>query len=96
MGGRRRRAGAQEGGLAKRRAGAHNGAMKPWRITRKHVLGLKFVCPDCGQKIDAGRELFGEMVECPICGKLMQVPDLKNAPGDFPPKRLPKAPRQAP
>ncbi len=73
-------------------AQAQNGNMKPWRITRKDVLGLKFCCPDCGQKIDAGRELFGELVECPICGKMMQLPDLKNAPGDFPPKRLPRPP----
>lgn len=67
--------------------------MKPWRISRKDVIGLKFACPDCGQHVDAGRELFGELVECPACGKLMQVPDLKNAPGDFPPKRLPNAQR---
>ena len=70
--------------------------MKPWRINRKDVLGLKFACPDCGQHVDAGRELLGELVECPTCGKLMQVPDLKNAPGDIPPKRLPKVPRRAP
>ena len=74
----------------------HNEAMKPWRINRKDVIGLKFACPDCGQHIDAGRELFGELVECPTCGKRMQVPDLKNAPGDFPPKRMPKAVRKAP
>ncbi len=82
--------------LAKRGRVAHNGGMKPWRVSRKDVLGLKFMCPDCGQKIDVGRELFGEMVECPICGKLMQVPDLKNAPGDFPAKRLtpPRRPLQ--
>ena len=43
-----------------------------------------------------GTELFGELVECPTCGKLMQVPDLKNAPGDIPPKRLPAARRKAP
>ena len=67
--------------------------MKPWRISRRDVLGLKFVCPDCGQHVDAGRELLGELVECPTCGKLMQVPDLKNAPGDFPVKRSPKAQR---
>lgn len=71
-------------------------AMKPWRINRKDVLGLKFACPDCGQHIDAGRELFGELVECPTCGKRMQVPDLKNAPGNMVPKRLPRAPRKAP
>ena len=63
---------------------------KPWRVSRKDVLGLKFCCPDCAQKIDVGRELFGELVECPTCGKLMQVPDLKSGPGDFPPKRLPR------
>lgn len=73
-------------------AGVHNGGMKPWRVLRKDVLGMKFACPDCGQHIDAGRELFGELVECPICGKIMQVPDLKNAPGDIPPKRLPPPP----
>jgi hypothetical protein len=44
--------------------------------------------------VDAGREQLGELVECPTCGKLMQVPDLKNAPGDMPPKRLPAAPRK--
>ena len=81
--------------LAKRGESAQNGAMKPWRITRKDVIGLKFACPDCGQHVDAGRDLLGEMVECPTCGKLMQVPDLKSAPGDMPPKRLPKAPRKA-
>lgn len=70
----------------------HNRGMKPWRVLRKDVLGMKFACPDCGQHIDAGRELFGELVECPICGKMMQVPDLKNAPGDIPPKRLPPPP----
>ncbi len=67
-----------------------NGGMKPWRIARKDVLGLKFACPDCGQHIDAGREMFGELIECPTCGKQMQVPDLKNAPGDFPSKKPPK------
>jgi rRNA maturation protein Nop10 len=76
-----------------RRSGAQNEAMKPWRVLRKNVIGLKFACPDCGQHVDAGRELFGEIVECPICGKLMQVPDLKNAPGDFSPRRLPPPPR---
>ena len=70
--------------------------MKPWRIPRKDVLGLKFCCPDCGQKIDAGRELFGELVECHTCGKLMQVPDLKSAPGDFPVKRPPDGSRAKP
>ncbi len=75
---------------------AHNDAMKPWRILRKDVIGLKFCCPDCGQKIDAGRELFGELVECPACGKMMQVPDLKNAPGDFPVKRPPPEAKKAP
>ena len=74
----------------------HNSAMKPWRVSRKDVIGLKFCCPDCGQKIDAGRELFGELVECPICGKMMQVPDLKNAPGDFEVKRSPSRPGKTP
>ena len=78
------------------RGGGTMRGMKPWRINRKDVLGLKFACPDCGQHIDAGRELFGELVECPTCGKPMQVPDLKNAPGNIVPKRLPKAPRKAP
>lgn len=67
-----------------------NGGMKPWRISRKDVLGIKFACPDCKQHVDAGRELFGEMVECPTCGKLMQVPDLKNAPGNFDVRRVPR------
>ena len=69
-------------------------AMKPWRITRKDILAIKFACPECGQHVDAGRELFGELVECPTCGKLMQAPDIKIAPGDIPPKRLPKLPRR--
>ena len=68
--------------------------MKPWRIARKDVLGLKFACPDCGQHIDAGREMFGELVECPTCGKRMQVPDLKDVPGDFEVKRPPVSPRR--
>ena len=80
--------------LAKPGRASHNTDMKPWRINRKDVIGLKFACPDCGQHVDAGRELFGELVECPTCGKRMQVPDLKNAPGDIRPKRLPKAPRK--
>ncbi|GEM_PF-710586 len=79
--------------LANQGQKGQNDSMKPWRISRKDVIGLKFACPECGQKIDAGRELFGELVECPTCGKMMQVPDLKNAPGDIPPKRLPKEPR---
>lgn len=66
------------------------GCMKTWRIARKHVLSIKFACPECGQHIDAGRELFGEMVECPTCGHLMQAPDLKIGPGDLKPKRLPR------
>lgn len=53
---------------------------------------MKFACPDCGQHIDAPRDLFGEMVECPIYGKFLQVPDLKNAPGDMPLRRLPPQP----
>ena len=77
-------------------AAGQNGAMKPWRIARKDVLGLKFACPDCGQHIDAGREMFGELTECPTCGKKMQVPDLKNAPGDFEVKRAPTPPRPEP
>ena len=80
--------------LAKLGLAKHNGAMKPWRIARKDVLGLKFACPDCGQHIDAGRELFGELIECPTCGKMMQVPDLKGAPGDFPVKRPTRMPRK--
>lgn len=70
--------------------------MNHWRVARKYVIGLKFMCPDCGQKIDVGRELFGELVECPICGKMMQVPDLKSAPGDFVPKRNSGASRKVP
>ena len=69
--------------------------MKPWILSRKDVISLKFACPDFSQKIDAGRELFGELVECPTCGKRMQVPDLKNMPRSFPVKRLPKAKRQS-
>ena len=80
--------------LAKPGLAKHNAAMKPWRISRKDVIGLKFTCPDCGQHVDAGRELFGELVECPTCGKLMQVPDLKAAPGDMPAKRIPAARRK--
>ena len=80
--------------LAKHGAAEQNGGMKHWRISRKDVIGLKFACPDCGQHVDAGRELFGELVECPTCGKRMQVPDLKNAPGDFPAKRLPSGERK--
>lgn len=80
--------------LAKPGLATHNTAMKPWRISRKDVIGLKFACPDCGQHVDAGRELFGELVECPACGKMMQVPDLKNAPGDFPVKRPPSGDRK--
>ena len=82
--------------LAKLGLAKHNAAKNPWGITRKAVIGLKFLCPDCGQHVDAGRELLGELVECPTCGKLMQVPDLKNAPGDIPPKRIPDARRKAP
>ncbi|NLG34735.1 MAG: hypothetical protein GX548_05220 [Lentisphaerae bacterium] len=70
--------------------------MKPLRVTRKDVVGLKFCCPECGQKIDVGRELFGEAVECPVCGNWMQVPDLKNIPGDFTSKRMPRTPGKGP
>ncbi len=66
------------------------GDMNTWRVTRKNVLGIKFACPECAQHMDAGRELFGEMVECPTCGHLMQAPDLKVAPADLKPKRLPR------
>lgn len=61
--------------------------MKPWQITRREIIALKFCCPDCGQKMDAGRELLGELTECPACGRLIQVPDVKNVPGHFNIKR---------
>ena len=82
--------------LAKLGLAKHNAAMKPFRIARKDVLGLKFACPDCGQHIDAGRDMFGELIECPTCGKRMQVPDLKDVPGDFEVKRRPVPPRRGP
>ncbi|MDR0993231.1 MAG: hypothetical protein LBN38_01500 [Verrucomicrobiota bacterium] len=69
--------------------------MKPWQISRKDVIGIKFSCPECGQKVDAGRELFGELVECPGCGRIMMVPDLKNVPGSFDVKRVPKTARKS-
>ena len=81
-------------GLAKGGRVGHDGGMKAIRVMRKDVIGLKFGCPSCLQKIDVGREFFGEWTECPSCGQFLQVPHLKNIPGDFVSKRLPPDPKR--
>jgi len=35
---------------------------------------LKFSCPHCTQELEAPPELLGEMIDCPICGKQLQIP----------------------
>lgn len=67
----------------------------PRAVPRRDLLSIKFVCGTCGQHIEAPRDLFGEVMPCPSCGTLHQIPDIKNSPRNFPVKRLfPIRPRQ--
>ena len=56
----------------------------PRSVPRRDLLSVKFACGVCGQHIEAPRDLFGEVMPCPACGALHQIPDVKNAPRSFP------------
>lgn len=60
----------------------------PRAVPRRDLLSVKFACGVCGQHIEAPRDLFGEVMPCPSCGALHQIPDIKNSPRSFPVKRL--------
>jgi hypothetical protein len=60
----------------------------PRAVPRRDILSVKFACGACGQHIEAPRDLFGEVMPCPACGALHQIPDVKNAPRSFPVKRI--------
>jgi hypothetical protein len=62
----------------------------PQAVNRSHLLSVKFACAACGQHIEAPRDCFGEVMPCPSCHTLWQIPDIKNAPRSFPVKRLPR------
>lgn len=59
-------------------------------IKHCHVVGLKFVCPLCGQKMDVGREYFNTELDCPTCQARLRTPDLRRGPDEPPIKRLPR------
>jgi hypothetical protein len=56
----------------------------PRAVPRRDLLSIKFACGVCGQHIEAPRDLFGEVMPCPSCGALHQIPDVKNSPRSFP------------
>ena len=60
----------------------------PRAVPRRDLLSIKFACGTCGQHIEAPRDLFGEIMPCPVCGTLHQIPDVKNAPRSFPVRRF--------
>ena len=60
----------------------------PRHVPRRDILSIKFVCGGCGQHIEAPRDCFGEVMPCPVCGTLHQIPDVKNAPRSFPVRRF--------
>ena len=67
---------------------------RPQPVVRSHILAVKFACAACGQHIEAPRDCLGEIMPCPVCGALWQIPDVKNAPRSFPVKRLPRFSRR--
>ena len=60
----------------------------PRHVPRRDILSIKFVCGKCGQHIEAPRDCFGEVMPCPVCATLHQIPDVKNAPRSFPVRRF--------
>ena len=56
----------------------------PRAVPRRDLLSIKFACGTCGQHIEAPRDLFGEVMPCPVGGALHQIPDIKNSPRSFP------------
>ena len=62
----------------------------PRAVPRRDLLSVKFACGDCGQHIEAPRDCFGEVMPCPSCGTLWQIPDIKNSPRSYPVKRIPR------
>lgn len=62
----------------------------PHHVPRRDILSVKFVCGECGQHIEAPRDCFGEVMPCPVCGTLHQIPDVKNTPRSFPVRRFPR------
>lgn len=60
----------------------------PRHVPRHDILSIKFVCGACGQHIEAARDCFGEVMPCPVCGAVHQIPDVKNAPRSFPVRRF--------
>jgi len=45
------------------------------------MSNIKFKCPQCGQKLEAGPEMFGNMNRCPVCQNELRVPDSRLSPG---------------
>lgn len=39
-----------------------------------------FDCPHCGQFLDAEAEMRGEQINCPACGRPLQIPATSTAP----------------
>ena len=39
---------------------------------------IYFNCSKCGERLEAPRNLFNEIVQCPKCSSLEQVPDLSS------------------
>ncbi|MCP3965371.1 MAG: hypothetical protein GY750_16390 [Lentisphaerae bacterium] len=35
---------------------------------------MKINCPHCDLKLEAGEELYGEVVECPSCHQTVAIP----------------------
>lgn len=60
----------------------------PRRVPRRDILSVKFACGVCTQHIEAPRDCFGEVMPCPVCGTLHQIPDVKDAPRSFPVRRF--------
>jgi ssDNA-binding Zn-finger/Zn-ribbon topoisomerase 1 len=39
------------------------------------MADLEIQCPHCDQGLEASEDLLGQTVECPACGKPIQLPD---------------------
>jgi hypothetical protein len=63
-------------------------------MTRKASMIIKFECPNCTQPIEAPDEMIGMDVECPGCGKTINVGPTETHPPPPPPFTRPPEPRQ--
>lgn len=43
---------------------------------------FKFPCPNCGQRLEAERDMIGMTLDCPMCGHSLSVPETEDAPSE--------------